>query len=226
MRTFRDVIDAHAAAQPDAPFLIAPEPGCDPDLRRARRAARCARRVSRARRPRARRRSLVHAAQRLQRGELFLGAMYGGLRRVAAQPARAGLAARRTCSRTRNAAGVRRAPSSPSGSRRRCSARRVRARSCRRDRPRIVSTCRRAGGNAAGRRRAADAGAADVHLGHDRQPKGVLLTHANMSRRGARSRAVATPDAGRPRAVVAAALPHQRPVHRDRGARSSPAAAS
>ena len=60
------------------------------------------------------------------------------------------------------------------------------------------------------------AGAADVHVGHDRHAEGrAAVARQHAARRRARSRDAHALTRARPRAVVAAALSHQRPVHRD-----------
>ena len=214
MTTLRDVIDRHAAAQPDAPFLFAPEPGTELTYAGLRATARSL--------------GAELAAQGIAPGEVvsymlpngvaaagvFLGAMYGGHvvspvsllaqdalieHTLAHSETRIVFAApefvdrlRSIVARIGSRAIVR--PTSPDdlgagAGRRGCAARRARC---------------------------GDAGDADVHVGHDRHAQGrAAVARQPRSRRTGRERR-ARAHAVRPRALLAAALPRQRPVHRDR----------
>ena len=91
------------------------------------------------------------------------------------------------------------------------------------------SSCRGAQRRAACRRcrDRAIAGDADVHVGHDRARRRARCCRTRTCSHAGRAVArVARADARRSRAVVAAALSHQRPVHRDGRAARARAAAS
>ena len=76
--TFRDVIDAMRRAA-DAPFLIAPEPGIEIDYATLRANCTRVRGAARGARRRAGRDGVVHAARTASSAAtVFLGAMYGG----------------------------------------------------------------------------------------------------------------------------------------------------
>ena len=178
--------------QPDAPFLLAPEPGTTISLRGAARhragALRRARGAGRA----ARRSRLVHAAERRRGGERVPRRDVRRLRRLADQPARAGRARSSTTSRIRRRASSTRRRSSSSASRRSSRASAA-ARSFGRPRPTGCSF------RGSPKRRppaspdARDAGAADVHVGHDRHAeRGAALAREPDPRRAlgrARARA-------------------------------------
>ena len=225
MQTLREVIDGHAAAQPDAPFLFAPEPGTRLTYAELRSTARAL--------------GAELAAHGIAPGEVvsymlpngvaaasvFLGAMYGGyvVSPVSLLAQDALIEHTLAHSETRI---VFAAPEFADAAVGRSSRGSAAARSCGRPRP-TISRCRATGANAPPVALAASSPAMLMYTsGTTGTPKGALLSHGNLVHAGQVGQRRARAHAGRPRAELAAALPRQRPVHRARSRRWCPAAAS
>ena len=217
MSTLRDIAHAHAARDPAAPFLVAPdnvhEPGRILTYGELLRLSLSLARHLRSRGLVAGDKVALLLPNGYQTTALFLGTMIGGF--VVAPMNLSRLARRaRLCARPLRL-------QAPLLLTRREGTARGRAAARQAQLPHRDDRCRRAGalrgrgrggGARAGRRRGS--GPPDVHLGHDRHAEGRAPQPSQPPRRRARGRGLARPHRGRPRAELAPALPHQRPGHR------------
>ncbi len=224
MRTLREVIDGHAAAQPDAPFLFAPEPGTGLTYAELRNTARALGAELRAHGIAPGEVVSYMLPNGMAAASVFLGAMYEG---YVVSPVSL-LAQDALIEHTLSHSETRIVFAAPEfADRLGAIVARIGSRAIVRPTSPDDLTLSAAGASApAVALESASPAMLMYTSGTTGTPKGALLSHGNLVHAGQSVSAAHRVHAGGPRAELAAPLPRQRPVHRARSRRWCLAAAS